>query len=138
MKYNIENVTEEDIAIATKVKVTFGELKSTYDLVKIIKNKAFTSDDPIWEKICMVSYAYKLGQMQGKREERARRRKKQYIDNRKVLEEQRKLLAEIDNLAANRKVNNMAKCAELENEFYKLLKTLKDKTISGGLNGPTI
>lgn len=129
MKYSIENITKEDIAIATKYNATYKELVSAYDLVEIIEN------DPMYNKACIALFAYKLGQMQGKREERARKREKQYMENRKVLEEQRKLLAEIDNLAANRKANNMAKCTELENEFYKLLKALNDKSSNRGIYG---
>lgn len=130
MKYSIENITKEDIAIATKYNSTYKELVSAYDLVEIIGN------DPIMNnKACIALVAYKLGQIQGKREERARRREKQYMNNRKVLEEQRKLLAEIDNLAANRKANNMTKCTELENEFYKLLKALNDKSSNRGIHG---
>lgn len=74
MKYSIENVTKEDITIATKYNATFGELRSTVDFVERLENEVFTSSDPMWNKMCMVLYAYKLGVMQGKREERARRK----------------------------------------------------------------
>lgn len=76
MKYNIENATKEDIAIVAKYNATFGELRSTVDFVERIEKEVFTSNDQMWNKMCMVLYAYKLGVMQGKREERARRRSK--------------------------------------------------------------
>lgn len=75
MRYSIENATKEDIEIVAKYNATFRELRSTVDFVERIENQVFTSDDEIWNKMCMVLYAYKLGQMQGKREERARRGK---------------------------------------------------------------
>lgn len=75
MRYSIENATKEDIEIVTKYNATFGELRSAVDFVERIENQVFTSNDEIWNKMCMVLYAYKLGQMQGKREERARKDK---------------------------------------------------------------
>jgi len=75
MGYNIENVTKEDIEILTKYDATFEELISARNFSERIENEVFTSNNEMWNKINLVLYAYKLGQMQGKREERARKGK---------------------------------------------------------------
>lgn len=74
MKYSMENATREDINIATKYNATFDELTGAFDFVEKIENEVFTSKDPVWNKMCMVLYAYKLGLMHGKREERLRKK----------------------------------------------------------------
>lgn len=75
MGYNIENVTKEDIEILTKYDATFEELISARNFSKRIEYEVFTSNNEMWNKINLVLYSYKLGQMQGKREERARKGK---------------------------------------------------------------
>ncbi len=75
MLYNIENVTKEDIEILAKYDANFEELISAGNFAERIENEVFTSNNEMWNKINLVLYAYKLGQMQGKREERARKGK---------------------------------------------------------------
>lgn len=75
MGYNIENVTKEDIEILTKYDATFEELISARNFSKRIEYEVFTSNNEMWNKINLVLYSYKLGQMQDKREERARKGK---------------------------------------------------------------
>lgn len=82
MKNSIENITREDVLAAIKYNATFGELESIFDLVKIIENESMKCSDLIWQKMCVALYAYKLGEMQGKREERMK--KKQYKRNRGI------------------------------------------------------
>lgn len=71
---NIENVTEEDIITIIKYNATFGELTSIFEIAEKIKKRSFQSKDPMWEKMCMGLYFYKLGEIQGKRKERVRRK----------------------------------------------------------------
>lgn len=75
MKYNIENITREDIKITSKYNATYEELMSAFDLAEIMENEIIQCNEPMWRKMCMVLYAYKLGVMHGKREERRRERK---------------------------------------------------------------
>ena len=74
MKYSIENATKEDIEILAKYDATFEELISARNSLERIENEVFTSNNEMWNKVNLVLYAYKLGQMQGKREERTRRK----------------------------------------------------------------
>ncbi|MDU1033995.1 hypothetical protein [Clostridium sp.] len=74
MKYSIENATKEDIEILAKYDATFEELISARNFLERIENEVFTSNNEMWNKVNLVLYAYKLGQMQGKREERTRRK----------------------------------------------------------------
>ena len=75
MGYNIENVTKEDIEILAKYDATFEELISARNFLERIENEVFTSNNEMWNKVNLVLYAYKLGQMQGKRIQRARKGK---------------------------------------------------------------
>lgn len=75
MGYNIENVTKEDIEILAKYDATFEELISARNFLERIENEVLTSNNEMWNKVNLVLYAYKLGQMQGKRKERARKGK---------------------------------------------------------------
>lgn len=72
MKFNIEDITDKDIDIAMNFNATWGEVTKALDLVEKIKPK-FDCNDETWRKMCMILYAYKLGEMQGKREERAKK-----------------------------------------------------------------
>lgn len=74
MKYNIENVKEEDIVAAIKYNGTFREIQRTVEIIKRIESEAYPSKDPMWNKANICLYVYQLGAMQGKREERARRK----------------------------------------------------------------
>lgn len=75
MRYSIENVTKEDIEILAKYEATFEECRGSIDFCRRVENEVFPSNDEMWNRMCMVLYAYKLGQIQGKREERERRRR---------------------------------------------------------------
>lgn len=77
MKFNIETITNEDVEIAMNYNATFGECSKTIDLVNKIRPK-FDCSDPTWDKMCLALYAYKLGEMQGKRAERARHKNNTY------------------------------------------------------------
>lgn len=72
MEYNIETV-KEDIRSVIKYNAKFDEVKAAIEVVKTIEN-AFPTNDLIWSKMEICLYAYKLGEMQGKRKERARRK----------------------------------------------------------------
>ena len=75
MEFNIENITDEDIKKVMNYNATYEELMKAHDLVTGKLDK-FKCNEPIWRNMCMVLYAYKLGEMQGKRTERARRKNK--------------------------------------------------------------
>lgn len=75
MKNSINNITKEDIIAVIKYNATFGELTSIVEVAEEIEKRCFSCKDPIWDKMCMGLYFYKLGEMQGKREERSRRNK---------------------------------------------------------------
>lgn len=77
MKYNLENITKEDIEKVIKHNATFEELESVFDFIEKIENEAYISNVPTWKKMCIALYGYKLGEMQGKRQERARRKKEE-------------------------------------------------------------
>lgn len=81
MKYNLENITKEDIEKVIKHNATFEELESVFDFIEKIENEACISNEPTWDKMCIALYGYKLGEMQGKREERARRKKGGLVNN---------------------------------------------------------
>lgn len=74
MKYNIENVKEEDIRSAIKYNASFNEIKAAVKVIEIIENESFPTNDLMWNKNDICLCAYHLGVMQGKREERARRK----------------------------------------------------------------
>ena len=74
MKNSIENITREDINIIKKYDATYSEGLSAIDFVEIIENEIIKCDEPTWEKMYIALYAYKLGEMYGKREERAKRK----------------------------------------------------------------
>ena len=76
MEFNIEKITDKDIEKVMNYNATYGELMKAHDLVTGKLENKFKCNDPIWENMCMVLYAYKLGEMQGKRTERARRKNK--------------------------------------------------------------
>ena len=73
MEYNIETV-KEDIRSVIKYNAKFDEVKAAIEVVKTIENETFPTNDLIWSKMEICLYAYKLGEMQGKRKERARRK----------------------------------------------------------------
>jgi len=123
MKFKSINHDDVETVFANATYREYSQMKIFSDEIDEFLMRTDRSDWDIYGKLLCV---FKLGVMQGKREERSRRRGKQYTEIRKVLEEQRKLLDEIDNLVINRKANNPAKCTELECEFYKLLNTLND------------
>lgn len=74
MEKTIKNISKEDIITTIKYKATFEELQSVFELVEEIEKEVFPCKDPIYAKMCIGLYFYKLGEMQGKREERARRK----------------------------------------------------------------
>ncbi len=78
MNFNIKNITDNDIEKIMRYDATFGEFINMMDLVKKLQMK-FSCDNEHWNKMCMVLYTYKLGVMQGKREERLKRKGKSYI-----------------------------------------------------------
>lgn len=75
MKYSIKNTTREDINIIAKYDASYEDGIKAFDLVEIIESETFKCDNLSWEKMCIALYAYKLGVMHGKREERTRKRK---------------------------------------------------------------
>ncbi|WP_394875191.1 hypothetical protein [Clostridium neonatale] len=77
MKFNIEDITDKDVDIAMNFKSTYGELVKAHDLAEKLKSR-FDCNDEVWRKICMILYAYKLGEMQGTRNERAKNKRRAY------------------------------------------------------------
>ena len=86
MKFNIESTTQKDIEIAIKYNATYDELIKSADIAMKIEKTVFKSRDPLWNKICMFLYSYKLGEMQGKREERAKKGGKNKNDTKRSME----------------------------------------------------
>lgn len=78
MESNIEKITDKDINIVRKYSAEFGEMSKAIDLIESLKPK-YECEDELWVKMSMILYAYKLGEMQGKREERARRKVKNML-----------------------------------------------------------
>ncbi|NFG22409.1 hypothetical protein FDF11_01755 [Clostridium botulinum] len=78
MKFNIKNITDNDIEKIMRYNATFGKFINMMDLAEKLKPR-FDCNDEVWQKMCMILYAYKLGEMQGKREERLKRKGKSYI-----------------------------------------------------------
>lgn len=72
MKYNIKTITDKDIEVVMNYNAEFGEITKAIDLIKCLKPK-YGCNDELWEKMSLVLYAYKLGEMQGKRAERAKK-----------------------------------------------------------------
>ena len=70
---NIENLTEEDIITVIKYNATFSELTSIVEIVEKIEKRSFPSKDPMWAKMCIGLYFYKLG---GNAREKKRKSKK--------------------------------------------------------------
>ena len=74
-EFSMKNITEEDINIAIKYNATYEELTIAHDvIIEKIKSKFPSYNSSTWFEMLTVIIAYKLGQMQGKREERAKRR----------------------------------------------------------------
>lgn len=73
MEYNLENITKDDIEKVIKYNATFGELTSIKAVAEEIEKRTLSCKDPMWAKMILGLYFYKLGEMQGKRKDRARR-----------------------------------------------------------------
>lgn len=73
----IKNITHGDIEnIVKNYDLTFGEVSGAIDLMDIIKKfNKFDNNDIKWNTACAMAFAFKLGEMQGKREERSRSKK---------------------------------------------------------------
>lgn len=67
-------ITDKDINIVKHYNSTFKELSKARELITNLEPE-YELNSEVWEKTCLILYAYKLGIMQGKREERARRSK---------------------------------------------------------------
>lgn len=74
MEFNIENVTKGDINVIMKYDAKIGEMSKARSMI-IDLEKTYDDTNAEWTKMCMMLFAYKLGEMQGKRQERARKRK---------------------------------------------------------------
>lgn len=72
----IQNITYGDAKnIVENYELTFGELTGAIDLMDIIKEfNKFNNNDVKWNAGCAMAFAFKLGVMQGKREERSKRK----------------------------------------------------------------
>lgn len=77
----IKNITYGDVEnIVKNYDLTFGEVSGAISLVEIVKEiDRFTGNDDKWNMACAMAFAFKLGEMQGKREERFRRKKSQLV-----------------------------------------------------------
>ena len=77
----IKNITHGDIEnIVKNYDLTFGEVSGAIDLTDIIKKfNKFDNNDIKWNTACAMAFAFKLGEMQGKREERSKRKVSQII-----------------------------------------------------------
>ena len=80
-KLSFKSINYGDIEnIVKNYDLTFGELTGAIDLMDIIKKfNKFDNGDLKWNTACAMAFAFKLGETQGKREERARRRKSQVV-----------------------------------------------------------
>ena len=67
-------ITDKDINIVKNYNTTLKELSKARELITNLEPE-YELNSEVWEKACILLYAYKLGEMQGKREERARRSK---------------------------------------------------------------
>lgn len=72
MKCSIENITREDIDII-KNSATLHEWISALNFANFIKKEVIGIDEQAYEKIYTTLYAYKLGVIHGKREERVKK-----------------------------------------------------------------
>lgn len=72
----IKNITHGDIEnIVSNYDLTFGEVAGSLSLIDIIKKfNKFDNNDAKWNAACAMAFTFKLGEMQGKREERSRRK----------------------------------------------------------------
>ena len=75
MGYNIKNITDEDIRKVLNCEFTVEELSKAFDLATEKLETKIKGNNPLWDKMCITLYAYKLGEMQGKRAERAKKRR---------------------------------------------------------------
>lgn len=77
----IKNITLGDVkTIVENYDLTFAELTGSVELIDIIKRfNKFDNGDTKWNTACAMAFAFKLGEVYGKREERARRRKSQVV-----------------------------------------------------------
>ena len=74
MKFVIDNkITEADIDVVMNYNTIFGEDIDALELSSKIEEK-FNCSNEQWNKICIALFAYKLGEMQGKRQERAKKK----------------------------------------------------------------
>lgn len=74
MNNNIKNITREDINIIKEYNSTYEDGLKAFDLVEIIETETIKCENLSLEKMYIALYAYKLGVMHGKREERAKRK----------------------------------------------------------------
>lgn len=72
----IKNITLGDVkTIVENYDLTFAELTGSVELIDIIKRfNKFDNGDTKWNTACAMAFAFKLGEVYGKREERARRK----------------------------------------------------------------
>lgn len=77
----IKNITYGDVKnIVKNYDLTFEEVLGTIDLMDIIKKfNKFDNGDLKWNTACVMAFAFKLGEMHGKREERSRRKISQLV-----------------------------------------------------------
>ena len=77
----IKNITFGDVkTIVENYELTFAELTGSVELIDIIKRfNKFDNGDIKWNTACAMAFAFKLGEMQGKREDRSRRKVSQII-----------------------------------------------------------
>ena len=70
----VKNVTKGDINVIMKYDAKIGEMSKARNMIRDLE-KTYDSQNSECTKMCMMLFAYKLGEMQGKRQERARKRK---------------------------------------------------------------
>lgn len=86
-KYSIESITDEDIKNVWHYNSTYSDLIKAQELTKKIKNK-LDVDEPMWCNMVSMVMAYKLGEMQGKRQERAKKGNNYMLDSEKIFYKQ--------------------------------------------------
>lgn len=71
----IENITPGDIKnLVEKCQMTFDEINAGYVFINIIDKFNKYKSGTEWNNACNMAYVFRLGIIQGKREERARRK----------------------------------------------------------------
>lgn len=73
MELRINKITEKDINTVMNYNADFEETTKAIDLIGNL-NPKYECNDELWQKMSMILYAYKLGEMQGKRQERAKKK----------------------------------------------------------------